>query len=215
MARTEQEALFEEFQAIAPRADAASAPEDGAGQSSAGTPGEMASEGAAATSSGAAGSGERTTGAKASTAGSIATTVLESGLGLVPLAGELLGLFGGSDAAPAPLEKYAMPDSNQFVGVDTGSGVSAGNFDQMGMPRLDESDPADIGGGGATADSGASTGGGASASGATGGTTGPQITVNVQAMDAQSFLDRSSDIAQAVRSAMLNMSSINDVVNEL
>jgi hypothetical protein len=34
-------------------------------------------------------------------------------------------------------------------------------------------------------------------------------------MDAQSFLDRSSDIAQAVRSAMLNMSSINDVVNEL
>jgi hypothetical protein len=211
MARTEQEALFEEFQAIAPRADAASAPEDGAGQSSAGTPGEMASEGAA-TSSGTAGSGERTTSAKASTAGSIATTVLESGLGLVPLAGELLGLFGGSDAAPAPLEKYAMPDSNHFVGVDTGSGVSAGDFDQMGMPRLDESDPADIGGGGATAGSGASTNVGASTAG---GTTGPQITVNVQAMDAQSFLDRSSDIAQAVRSAMLNMSSINDVVNEL
>lgn len=211
MARTEQEALFEEFQAIAPRADAASAPEDGAGQSSAGTPGEMASEGAA-TSSGTAGSGERTTSAKASTAGSIATTVLESGLGLVPLAGELLGLFGGSDAAPAPLEKYAMPDSNHFVGVDTGSGVSAGDFDQMGMPRLAESDPADIGGGGATAGSGASTNVGASTAG---GTTGPQITVNVQAMDAQSFLDRSSDIAQAVRSAMLNMSSINDVVNEL
>ena len=208
MARTEQEALFEEFQAIAPRADAASAPEDGAGQSSAGTSGEMASGGAA-------GSGERTTSAKASTAGSIATTVIESGLGLVPLAGELLGLFGGSDAAPAPLEKYAMPDSNHFVGVDTGSGVSAGDFDQMGMPRLDEPDPADIGGGGATAGGGASTNGGASASGATGGTTGPQITVNVQAMDAQSFLDRSSDIAQAVRSAMLNMSSINDVVNEL
>ena len=32
----------------------------------------------------------------------------------------------------------------------------------------------------------------------------PQITVNVQAMDAQSFMDHSSDIAQAVRSAMLN-----------
>ena len=43
----------------------------------------------------------------------------------------------------------------------------------------------------------------------------PQITVNVQAMDARSFLDRSSDIALAVRDAMLNLNSINDVVNEL
>jgi hypothetical protein len=34
-------------------------------------------------------------------------------------------------------------------------------------------------------------------------------------MDSQSFLDRSQDIAQAVRQAMLNLSSINDVVNEL
>jgi hypothetical protein len=37
----------------------------------------------------------------------------------------------------------------------------------------------------------------------------------VQAMDARSFLDRSGDIAAAVRDAMLNMNSINDVVNEL
>ncbi len=43
----------------------------------------------------------------------------------------------------------------------------------------------------------------------------PQITVNVQAMDARSFLDRSNDIALAVRDAMLNMNAINDVVNEL
>jgi hypothetical protein len=43
----------------------------------------------------------------------------------------------------------------------------------------------------------------------------PQITVNVQAMDARSFLDRSGDIAAAVREAMLNLNSINDVVNEL
>ena len=58
----------------------------------------------------------------------------------------------------------------------------------------------------ATASSGSSSGGNGSA---------PQITVNVQAMDARSFLDRSSDIAAAVREAMLNLSSINDVVNEL
>jgi hypothetical protein len=43
----------------------------------------------------------------------------------------------------------------------------------------------------------------------------PQVNVTVQAMDARSFLDRSSDIAAAVREAMLNLNSINDVVNEL
>ena len=42
-----------------------------------------------------------------------------------------------------------------------------------------------------------------------------QITVNVQAMDARSFMDRSGDIAMAVRDAMLNLNSINDVVNDL
>jgi hypothetical protein len=34
-------------------------------------------------------------------------------------------------------------------------------------------------------------------------------------MDSQSFLDHSDDIAQAVRQAMLNMNSINDVVTNL
>jgi hypothetical protein len=43
----------------------------------------------------------------------------------------------------------------------------------------------------------------------------PQITVNVSAMDSQSFMDRSNDIANAVRAAMLNMHPINDVVAEL
>jgi hypothetical protein len=43
----------------------------------------------------------------------------------------------------------------------------------------------------------------------------PQITVNVSAMDSQSFMDRSDDIASAVRAAMLNMHPINDVVADL
>ena len=43
----------------------------------------------------------------------------------------------------------------------------------------------------------------------------PQIQVNVQTMDAKSFMDHSSEIAQAVRAAMLNLSSINDVVSDL
>ena len=41
------------------------------------------------------------------------------------------------------------------------------------------------------------------------------INVQVNAMDSQSFLDRSSDIAEAVRRAMLESSSLNDVVAEL
>jgi hypothetical protein len=43
----------------------------------------------------------------------------------------------------------------------------------------------------------------------------PQITVNISAMDSQSFMDRSDDIASAVRAAMLNMHPINDVVADL
>lgn len=43
----------------------------------------------------------------------------------------------------------------------------------------------------------------------------PQITVQVQTMDSRSFLDHSDDIARAVRNAMLNMHSVNDVMAEL
>lgn len=42
-----------------------------------------------------------------------------------------------------------------------------------------------------------------------------QVTVNVNAMDSQSFMDRSDDIANAVREAMLNMHPINGVVASL
>jgi hypothetical protein len=41
------------------------------------------------------------------------------------------------------------------------------------------------------------------------------VTVNISAMDSQSFMDRSSDIASAVREAMLNLHPINDVVANL
>lgn len=125
---------------------------------------------------------------------SIASTVLKSGLGLVPLIGGLLGLFGGGDSPePAPLVKYAMPSSIAFQGADTPSGIGFADYDQMGMPRSY----------------------GASASAPSAPSAAPQVTVNVQAMDARSFLDRSSDIAAAVREAMLNLNSLNDVVSEL
>ena len=44
---------------------------------------------------------------------------------------------------------------------------------------------------------------------------GQSILVQVQAMDSQSFMDHSNDIAQAVRQAMLNLHSVNDVISGL
>ena len=130
-----------------------------------------------------------------STAGSMVSTFFESGFGMAALVKGLFGLFGGGNSTPPPLEKYEMPPAIQFSSAETASGISAADYDQTGAPRS-------VGLGG--------TGNGGGATSAA-----PQITVNVQAMDAQSFLDHSDAIAQAVRGAMLNMSSINDVVNEL
>jgi hypothetical protein len=150
------------------------------------------------------------------TAESIVTTVLESGLGMVPLVVGLLGLFGGGGTpAPPTLEKYAMPERQYFEGADTGSDVSGADYDQMGMPRAYRAAPD---GGSAQTSGSASPGSGSGGSGAPSGPSGAgaaQITVNVQAMDSQSFLDHSNEIAQAVRAAMLNSNSINDVVNNL
>lgn len=122
---------------------------------------------------------------------SAVTKVFTSGLGLVPLIGGLFGLFGGGHQEPPPLVKYTMPSPIYFQGADTGTNVQLADYDQMGMPR---------------------------AYGPTQGSTAPPataITVNVQAMDARSFLDHSNEIAQAVRQAMLNLNSINDVVSDL
>jgi hypothetical protein len=146
---------------------------------------------------------------------SVASTVLKSGLGMLPLISGLLGLFGGGSAPDPPaLTKYAMPASLTFQGAEVGSGVGNGDYDQNGMPRGYGAPAASSS---ATTSGGTAMGGnGAGGSGSSPGTSpAPQITVNVQAMDARSFLDRSSDIAAAVRDAMLNLNSINDVVNDL
>jgi len=129
-----------------------------------------------------------------STVESIASTVLKSGFGALSTDRRTARLFGGGGTPdPPPLVKYAMPASIDFQAAETRTGFSHVDYDQSGKPRAY---------------------GGAS-SGAPSGTSAPQITVNVQAMDARSFLDRSSDIAAAVRDAMLNLNSINDVVNDL
>ena len=132
------------------------------------------------------------------TDGSVLDTVFDafqSGLIVSPLVRGIMSLFGGDDPpAPAPLVKYALPPQINFQAAETGGRITSLDYDQAGMPR----------GYGSGASSNGSPAGAAS-----------QITVNVQAMDARSFLDRSNDIALAVRDAMLNMNAINDVVNDL
>ena len=147
-----------------------------------------------------------------SSAGSILTDVFESGFGVAPLVGELLGLFGGGATSPAAPVKYEMPASISFMSAETADGMGAAGYDQMDLPRLyDEAGSAPMSEG----ETGGASPRQSAANRPAAGAAAPQITVSVQAMDAQSFMDRSSDIAQAVRSAMLSMNAINDMVNEI
>jgi len=115
-----------------------------------------------------------------------ASQFLGGGLSIMPLVSLFSSLFGGGQPQqPAPLVPFALPPS---VSLETTTNNQSLVWGENGLPRSTESSTP-------------------SAS--------PQITVQVQAMDSQSFLDHSDDIAQAVRQAMLNMNSINDVVTDL
>src|ERR1022692_3828443 len=139
-----------------------------------------------------------------STLDSVAKTVIDSGFGLAPLISGLVSLFsGGSPAAPAPLVKYALPAAVDFQAAESQGQMTGLDYSQTGTPRSYA--PAGASGGTASSGTASSSGNGAAS----------QITVNVQAMDARSFMDRSNDIALAVRDAMLNVNAINDVVNDL
>jgi len=131
-------------------------------------------------------------GSGSSTGASIGKTALKflgGGFGLASLVGKL---FGGSDGETAPsLLEYTLPSS---VNLDAGlshqslPGLHPIRYASDGLPRTLES--------AATSPS-------------------TPITIQVQAMDSRSFLDHSSEIANAVREALLNSHSLNDVVVEL
>lgn len=166
------------------------------------------------TKAGADSAAQSTGGGTGSTIESALTTFLEGGLGIVPPIGSLIGLFGGGDSPPPQLEKYQQPSAIDFVSADTPNGLVAADYDQLGMPRLADTALPTSTAASASGAGGSSTAGNGGIGGQSG-TPAPQVTVNIQAMDAQSILDRSSDIAQAVRSAMLNMSTVNDVISDL
>jgi len=121
------------------------------------------------------------------------TGIIGGGLGLFsPIVSGIMSLFGlGGSSGPSttPLPYYTPPPSVQMS--DT----------------LRTATPSAAPSGSAAAIAGSAGGSGSSAA--------PQVTVNVSAMDSQSFMDRSSDIASAVREAMLNLHPINDVVANL
>ena len=143
-----------------------------------------------------------------STSGTVEKTMLEAEAGLPLLIAGLVSAFGGGGSStPPPLVKYAMPAAVDFQAAESQGQVSGLDYDQMGTPRSYAA-----AGTSGTASGTASGGVNGSGSGSGGA---PQITFNVQAMDARSFMDRSGDIALAVREAMLNLNSINDVVNDL
>ena len=116
---------------------------------------------------------------------STASSILGGGLSLMPLVSLFSSLFGGGQSQAAPLAPFSLPPSMNLESTTNNQDVVWG---QNGLPR---------------------------STGSSGSSAGQQITVQVQAMDSQSFLDHSDDIAQAVKQAMLNMNSINDVVTSL
>jgi hypothetical protein len=122
------------------------------------------------------------------TIGSTLGGVLGGGLALAPLVSGIAGLFGGGDSStPAALPTYMAPlPINLDAGFSEGGGGAYGvDAAQGGAPRAMTNSPSS------------------------------QITVQVQAMDSQSFLDHSGDIALAVRQAMLQSSVLNDVIREV
>ena len=134
-------------------------------------------------------------------------SIFTGGLGLVPLGLELAGIFGGGQSTPPPLTRYAMPDSIGLIGsTDDMGALSDADFGQNGQPRSYGTPSSQY----STTTTPAA---GSPASAAS--TPSQPIQINVQAMDAQSFMDRSDDIAAAVNKAILSLHPIADTISNL
>ena len=146
----------------------------------------------------------------ASTIASVATSILGKSLGLIPsLVMSIARLFGGDDKKPpTPLPRYALPPQIQIDGANPSGNdpsISLVSYGQDGLPRR-VATSREINEPSASRQAGADVASPSSL---------PQININIQAIDSRSFMDHSDEIARAVREAMLNMHSLNDVVSDL
>ena len=141
MASTTQDKLYETFAAVSGQQDSKPGEALDSGEDIAASLSDTvnqigqlqgSNEAPPAESGGGSSSSASTAGSGGSTAESVASTVLESGLGMVPLIVGLLGLFEGGGTPAPTLEKYAMPERQYFEGADTGSDISGADYDQMG-----------------------------------------------------------------------------------
>jgi hypothetical protein len=140
--------------------------------------------------------------------------VLAGGLGIVPLGLELASIFGGGSSTPPPLTHYAMPDSIGFTGsTDDSDPLTGADFGQTGAPRSYGTPSSQYSTSTVAAPSAPAAQ--SSPSSAGGGSQSQPIQITVQAMDAQSFMDRSDDIASAVNKAILSLHPIADTISNL
>jgi hypothetical protein len=127
--------------------------------------------------------------------GGVLENVLGIGSGLSPLITGLVSLFGGGGGGStqsSPLPTLLLPPQTS---VNGGIGESAPTQPfAVNNSQGSQSQPVPASTAAASA---------------------PQITVQVQALDSQSFLDHSTDIAMAVRQAMLESNVLNDVIQGL
>ena len=117
--------------------------------------------------------------------------LLSGGFGLATLGLKIAGLFGSRKKEAQPLVPVEFPPRLSLEAANTDNILS-------GFPRVVRGERGAVRA--VTRDAIPAA---------------PQVVVNISAMDSQSFLDRSGDIALAVRDAMLHMHPINDVVGEV
>jgi hypothetical protein len=155
-------------------------------------------------------------------AADVASSFFGGGLGLIsPLISGIASLFGGR-SEPAPLPTYTPPAPieinttlhSAIRPVQPANSSAAEAVSNSGPARSDAAvSNIRSGAGSPNAEQASDIKQTPNSGSQRAGTT--HVTVNINAMDSQSFMDRSNDIANAVREAMLNLHPINAVVAEL
>jgi hypothetical protein len=121
-----------------------------------------------------------------STVGSLASGILGGGSILSPIISGLLNLFGGQSTSQPAFTPFTMPAP---IHLDTTLGGGAPQALQQTATNVPGTVSAQA--------------------------PAPSIHIQVSAMDSQSFLDHSDQIAQAVRQALLNSHPLADVIAEI